>query len=518
MTYKFTTTLFKHIPFQVIGELPKVKISGITADSRQVQPGWLFVAIQGESSDGMKFVPQAIANGATAVMSNRPKPEGLTIPYIQVEGDMRRALAYTASALHGFPARKLRMIGVTGTDGKTTTTSMIHHILTQAGIETGMISTVNARIGQKELDTGFHVTTPDSPEIQHYLAMMVAEGMTHCVLETTSHGLAQQRVVACDYDVAVITNVTHEHLDYHGTWQNYLEAKGKMFELLGDTPRKHIGNPRVAVLNKDDQSYGYLKRVSPPRQISYSAINEATIWADNIENTSKYLRFNCHVGSEVHTIETKMIGLYNVSNCLAAISATVHALGIDFQLAVDALNTLPIVPGRMETIDLGQNFTAIVDFAHTPNGLRRALETVRQLTEKRVIAVFGSAGLRDREKRRMMPKVSTACADISILTAEDPRTESLDGILAEMAESAVQAGGTEGVTFFRIGDRREAIRYAVSIAQPGDLVVACGKGHEQSMCFGTTEYLWDDRIALQAALSELLGLEGYAMPFLPDQQ
>jgi len=516
MAYKYTSSLFKRIPVQVLGKLPRVRVSGVTADSRQIKPGWLFVAIKGENSDGLNYLSQAIANGASVVMSDRPKPEGLSVPYIQAEGDMRRALAYVASALYNFPARKLRVIGVTGTDGKTTTTSMIHHILTEAGFKTGMISTVSAHIGSRELDTGFHVTTPDSPDIQRYLAMMVEAGMTHCVLETTSHGLAQLRVAACDYDVAVITNVTHEHLDYHGTWQNYLEAKGKLFEYLGETPRKRIGNPRMAVLNKDDQSYSYLKRVSTPRQISYSAINKATLWADKIENTPKLLRFRCHIGEATHTIETSMVGIYNVSNCLAALGATVLALGVDTKVAIEALKTLPTVPGRMETIDLGQDFTAIVDFAHTPNGLQRALETVRQLTKQRVIAVYGSAGLRDREKRRMMPKVSTALADISILTAEDPRTESLEGILKDMATSAIEAGGVEGNTFFRIGDRREAIRYAVKIAQPGDLVVVCGKGHEQSMCFGTTEYLWDDRTALRAALSEHLGIPGPDMPYLPN--
>jgi UDP-N-acetylmuramoyl-L-alanyl-D-glutamate--2,6-diaminopimelate ligase len=515
MAYKYASSLFKRIPVQVKGDVPKVRVSGVTADSRLVQPGWLFVAIKGESSDGLTYLPQAITNGVAAVMSDRPKPAGITIPYIQAEGDMRRALAHIASAINNFPAHKLRIIGVTGTDGKTTTTSMIHHILTEAGTNAGMISTVSARIGTQELDTGFHVTTPDSPDIQRYLAMMVEAGMTHCVLETTSHGLAQQRVAACDYDIAVITNVTHEHLDYHGTWQNYLEAKGKMFEYLSETPRKRIGNPRMAVLNKDDQSYSYLKRVSTPRQISYSTINEATLWADNIENTQILLRFRCHMGKHIYPVETRMIGIYNVSNCLAALGATVLGLGIDVKIAIQALKTLPIVPGRMETIDLGQDFTTIVDFAHTPNALQRALETVRQLTDKRVIVVYGSAGLRDREKRRMMPKVSVTNADISVLTAEDPRTESLDGILEEMAISAVEAGGIEGKNFFRVSDRREAIRFAIKIAQPGDLVVVCGKGHEQSMCFITTEYPWDDRTAMRAALSEHLGIQGPEMPFLP---
>jgi len=512
---KYLSTLFKYVPVKIEGEIPRLLIGGVTADSRKVQPGWLFVAISGESSDGLNYAPQAIAKGAAAIVSDRPRPKNLEIPYVHAQGDLRRALAHLASAFYDFPAHKLRVIGVTGTDGKTTTTSMIHHILTEAGIKAGMISTVSAQIGTQELDTGFHVTTPDSPEIQYYLSLMVKAGMTHCVLETTSHGLAQLRVEACDYDVAVITNVTHEHIDYHGTWQNYLEAKGRLFEYLRATPHKRIGNPRVAVLNKDDRSYSYLKHVSPKKQISYSMVNQAALWADQIENSPQKLRFRLHLHRQVYQVETHMIGLYNVSNCLAAIAATVLALGVDIKTALRALQTLPIVPGRMERIDLGQNFTAIVDFAHTPNALQRALETVRQLTDKRVIAVYGSAGLRDREKRRMMPKVSTQFADVSILTAEDPRTESLAAILEDMASSAIEAGGIEGQTFFRIGDRREAIRYAVSIAQPGDLIVICGKGHEQSMCFETTEYPWDDRAALRAALSEHLNIPGPEMPYLP---
>jgi UDP-N-acetylmuramoyl-L-alanyl-D-glutamate--2,6-diaminopimelate ligase len=210
-----------------------------------------------------------------------------------------------------------------------------------------------------------------------------------------------------------------------------------------------------------------------------------------------------------------MVGIYNVSNSLAALGACVVGLGIPFETAVAALANLPGVPGRMEKIDLGQDFLAIVDFAHTPNGLARALETARGLSHGRVIAVFGSAGLRDREKRRLMPQVALQQADLIILTAEDPRTEALDDILAEMAEAARQAGGLEGQNFWRIPDRGDAIRKAVQMAQPGDLVIVCGKGHEQSMCFGNTEYAWDDRQALQAALAERLGKSGPAMPWLP---
>ncbi len=509
------TQIFGQTPIHCISSIPLVEVSGIATDSRKVQPGHVFFALSGDNTDGYRYIPQAVANGAVAIIGTRASVIS-AVPYVQIDADERWALAQFAAAFYNFPARKLTIIGVTGTDGKTTTTNMIHHILRTAGIKAGMVSTVNAVIGDKVLDTGFHVTTPDAPDVQNYLAQMVAAGITHVVLETTSHGLAQQRVSACDFDIAVVTNVTHEHLDYHGNYENYLAAKGRLFEFLAEAAQKQQGNYRIAVLNREDSSYAYLNKVSPAQQISYGVASGGSLWADGIENTPQQLRFNCHVSGQTLEMQTSMIGLYNVANIMAALGATVLALGIDAQVARQAIKSLPPVPGRMERIDLGQNFIAIVDFAHTPNALKRALETVRQLTPGRVIAVFGSAGLRDREKRRMMPEVSAQLADFSILTAEDPRTESLDAILADMAEGAVRGGGVEGKTFLRVPDRGEAIRQAVQMAEAGDVVIACGKGHEQSMCFGVTEYLWDDRTALRAALAEQLGLDAPPMPKLPD--
>ncbi|NLB70928.1 MAG: UDP-N-acetylmuramoyl-L-alanyl-D-glutamate--2,6-diaminopimelate ligase [Chloroflexi bacterium] len=512
---KKLSNLLSKIPVITRGEIPEVKIRAATSDSRQVQPGDAFVAIKGESYDGFDYIPAAIERGAALIVTNRPAPRGLSVACLGIDDDPRKALAWLAAATHNFPARKLRMIGVTGTDGKTSTASMIHHILTQARLKAGMISTVNALVGAQEIDTGFHVTTPDSPAIQALLAEMVRAGMTHCVLESTSHGLAQGRAIASEFDIAVVTNVTHEHFDYHGDYQHYLKAKGLLFESLWVTSQKKIGNPRLAVLNKDDKSYGYLKRTATPNQVSYSRINQADLWADNIQNSPSELRFDCHIGEAVYPVITPMVGIYNVSNALAALGTTILGLGVEEELAVKALASQDTVPGRMERIDLGQDFIAIVDFAHTPFALEAALETARGLTEGKVIAVFGSAGLRDREKRRMMPITSIKGADITILTAEDPRTESLDDILQDMAEAAVSVGGVEGKSFYRVGDRGDAIRKAIELAKPGDLVMACGKGHEQSMCFITTEYAWDDRTAMRAALAEHLGIEGPKMPWLP---
>lgn len=507
--------LFEQITIQTDpNQLADIPITGISIDSRLVKPGNLFVALVGGHADSHQYIPLAIQNGAAAVMGCEKMNKSIGVPYIRVE-DTRPALAWVSAAFYRFPARSLRMVGVTGTDGKTTTSSLIFQILLAAGLRAGIISTVNAVIGDEVFDTGFHVTTPESPEVQQYLARMRAAGLTDVVLEATSHGLAQDRVTACEFDIGVVTNITHEHLDYHGTYENYRAAKARLLVGLGTTATKASAVEPLAVLNRDDISYEYLHELTPVRQVSYSLSPGADVWAEDLETSPAGTRFTVHSARWSFPVESSLVGKYNVSNCLAAIAATVEGLHIPWQSARDGIRQLPGVPGRMEVINLGQVFTAIVDFAHTPNALRQTLITARNLTRGRVIVVFGSAGLRDREKRRMMAEVSAELADISIFTAEDPRTESLSGILAEMAAGAESQGAIEERTYWRVADRREALRMACRMASAGDLVIACGKGHEQSMCFGETEYSWDDRTAMKAALSELLGKPGPEMPFLP---
>ncbi len=491
------------------------EIAGLASDSRLVQPGYLFFALAGGTTDGHNYIPAALERGAAAIVGTKPLPD-LKVPYLRVN-DSRIALAHLAAAFYGYPARKLTMIGVTGTDGKTTTTNMIYQILKAAGYKSGMISTINAVIGDQVLDTGFHVTTPDAPDVQRYLAQMVAAGLTHVVLEVTSHGLAQYRADACEFDVAVITNITHEHLDYHGSYEAYRSAKARLFMSLGSTLPKLQGNPRIAVLNRDDSSFDYLSQVSTGSLLSYGFRPEAEIRPEKIKHGAEGLSFVASGKGKQFPINCHLVGDFNISNCLAAITATVYALEVDPSAAQAGIVSLESVPGRMEWINLGQNFTAIVDFAHTPNALQKALQSVRQLTHGRVIAVFGAAGLRDRQKRKMMAGTSVELADLTILTAEDPRIELLDDILAEMAAGAISKGGVEAQTFWRIPDRGEAIRFAISLARPGDVVIACGKGHEQSMCFGEIEYPWDDRTAMRAAISEHLGIPGPQMPYLPTQ-
>jgi UDP-N-acetylmuramoyl-L-alanyl-D-glutamate--2,6-diaminopimelate ligase len=511
--------ILSDIPFMVMPPThrPDLMISGIAFDSRLVKEGYLFIPLKGVSQDGHEYIPAAIANGAHAVVGCR-EDISCPVPYFRV-ANTHLALAYFSAAFHDYPARKLVMVGVTGTDGKTTTCNLIFTILKQSGIKAGMISTVNAVFGDEIIDTGFHVTTPDAPDVQAYLAKMVQEGISHAVLEATSHGLAQDRVTACEFDIGAITNITHEHLDFHGDYRSYLAAKSKLFEFLAETKPKTIVNQKLAVLNHDDSSYEHLNSITRVKQISYSIQRKGELVASEIKLYSDGMSFIVTGLTKPFQVMTKLMGRYNISNCLAAIGVTAVGLGIHTDAIIKGITNFQGVPGRMEVIAMGQDFIAIVDFAHTPNGLKVAIETARENTRGKVIVVFGSAGLRDRAKRRMMAQIAIHLADLSIFTAEDPRTESLNDILSEMADEAIQAGGQEGRSFWRIPDRGEAIRKAIDLAQPGDIVMACGKGHEQSMCFGEQEFPWDDRTAMKIAISEKLGTRPIGkMPWLPTRE
>jgi UDP-N-acetylmuramoyl-L-alanyl-D-glutamate--2,6-diaminopimelate ligase len=511
--------IFAELPLPFcMRKVPDIPISGISIDSRAVRPGNLFVALKGSDVDGHNYIQKAIENGASAIIGSENFVGRIdNPPYIGLENP-RRALSWLAAAFYNWPARKLTVIGVTGTDGKTTTTNLIFQILRAAKIKAGMISTVNAVIGEEVFDTGFHVTTPDAHDVQRYLAQMVDAGLTHAVLETTSHGWAQYRVDACEFDIGVVTNITHEHMDEHRNYENYRAAKARLFSSLEITSEKPQGNPRLGVINRDDtKSFDYLKDLIKVNRLDYGLSEDASVRALNVSYSPSGIQFTAESRDFRVPVSSKLLGTYNVSNCLAALAAMVYGLRIKPEIAAQGIASLAGLPGRMERIDMGQNFTAIVDFAHTPNALKVALEAARTLTDKRVIAVFGSAGLRDKEKRRMKAEIYADQADLTVLTAEDPRTESLDGILEEMVAGARSKGGIEGETFWRAPDRGEAIKFALKLARDGDIVLSCGKGHEQSMCFGAREFSWDDRTAMRAALSELLGLEGPKMPYLPTQ-
>ena len=514
-------------PVAVTGPVAAQAYTSVTHDSRQVTPSAVFVAVAGDRFDGHRYIAAAVDQGAVVVIGTAPAAEldiaavtAGTVPYIQVT-DSRRGLAVAAAHLHGFPSRAFPVIGVTGTDGKTSTCSLLEAILAEAtrtGADpagrVGVITTVGARIRGEEQDTGFHVTTPDAPDVQRYLAAMRAAGCDYAVVESTSHGLHQARVAAVDFDVAAVTNITHEHLDYHGTRDAYVAAKALLFRALFQSPSKP-GVPRVAVLNADDAGSVHALQAVLAEERARSRVNVRTqtygladraaspdVWAADVRYAPDSTRFTVHGAGGTFDLTTPLIGEFNVYNILCA--ATV-ALALDIAPATIAVAVaaFPGVIGRMERIDAGQDFLAVVDFAHSPASLERALLTLRTVltqsdTDGRIIAVFGSAGLRDRAKRRLMGQVSGRLADFTVITAEDPRTEDLDAINREIAAGVLETAAPDRVTI--VPDRAAAIQAAVDMARPGDVVAAFGKGHERSMCFGEIEYPWSDQDALRTAL------------------
>ena len=503
--------LISALPTELDSNLPMVTVQGLAYDSRKVKPGDLFVAYKGVEADGHRYIPQAVQAGAVALVvederhSRSPAGQPWPVPIVLVP-DGREALAYLAAAFHGFPSRKLTVIGVTGTDGKTTTVNLIWSVLKAAGHAAGLISSVNAVIGEEQYDTGLHTTTPDALEVQAYLARMVEAGAEYAVLETTSHGLAQHRVTACDYDVAVVTNITREHLDFHGTFEEYREAKARLFRSLGNSYRKP-GVAKVAVLNADDPSLDYLRTIPADQWLTYGVERGADFTAREIEPRPGAVSFIAVTPQGEYPVRACLPGRFNVYNVLAAI-AVATSQGIPSDETRRGIEAVDRVVGRMEAIDRGQPFQVLIDFAHTPNSLRNALRAAREMAAGRVTVVFGCAGLRDREKRPRMGEIAGELADRTVITAEDPRTEDLDQIIEQIAAGCRQAGRSEGVDFWRIPDRGQAIKFAVSMAEEGDLVLVTGKGHEKSMCFGTTEHPWSDHQAVEQVLMDRLAREG----------
>jgi len=502
---------------------PDVFIHHFSDHSGEAGPGIGFVARVRTGTDGHPWIGQAIAAGAPLIIAQRsPADVGVTVPdgvaYLQV-ADTAEAVAWLAAALYDFPAQQMTIIGVTGTNGKTTTVELIYRILRQAGLHAGMISTIRAVIGDAEEPTGLHVSTPEAPVMQRLLRRMADSGVTHCVLETTSHGLAQHRVTGVEFDISVMTNITHEHLDYHGSFAAYLAAKMRLFHLLNQPLahyQKRIKVGKTAVYNRDDpESYPVIKAVSGPRHFTYSRKDEQANLGTRTVVTNPQGTFaelqERDLPGKLFPVNSRLLGEFNVRNMLAAAGAA-RALGLKWESIQAGLEDVGRLYGRMHQVDKGQPFILHVDFAHTPDGLEKAIQAARGILEQsrdggRIITVFGSAGKRDPEKRRLMAEISSELADLTVLTAEDPRTESLDAILEAMAAGCRTRGGVEGKHFWRIPDRGQAIYFACTRAKPEDFVLICGKGHEQSMCFGTVEHPWDDVNAAEAALAAFLADE-----------
>jgi len=492
----------------VEGSAQRVEVRGFSDDSRSLSPGALFLAEPGQHVDGYRFVAQAVERGAVAVLAERPLPPealargvvGLIVP------DVRPAWSDLAAAFYGYPARQLHVTGVTGTDGKSTTCLLLSAVLEAAGCRTGVLGTVLLKIGPHVVPNTTRMTTPKAHDIQDLLARMVEDGVTHAIVESSSHALALERVRGCLYDAAVLTNVTSEHLDFHGSREAYLAAKGRLFQLLDAAPPKALSGVgalgRFAVLNRDDSSYPAYRPHIHSRVLSYGVeSSDADLRATQVWPTAAGSAFRVVGDGGAVDVRTRLPGLFNVYNCLAAL-AFAQGMGIDLEAAAVALAGVEGVPGRMQRVDAGQPFEVIVDYAHTPDSLEKVLATLRPLTTGRLIVVFGSAGERDEGKRPLMGAVAARLADFFVLTDEDPRLEDRERIITAIALGACQAGAREGQQFLRIPDRREAIRAAVRAAQPGDVVLLAGKGHESTIEMGGQKLPWNEVAVTRELLAQ----------------
>jgi len=475
-------------PERVVG-VPVGEVTGLAYDSRAVTPGAVFFAVPGDHVDGHEFATEAIAKGALAVVVERELP-ALTVPQLLVPRT-RVALADAADAWFDHPSQHLRVIGVTGTDGKTTTCFLAAAMLTAAGRSPGLAGTVAIRVGDRQEPNPNRNTTPEALELQGLLADMVAAGNDCVVMEATSHGLAQARVRNCRFQVAVVTNLTSEHLEFHGTWEAYRDAKVMLVE---EAP--------LAVLNADDPNFGFFRDHARDRVVTYAANNPADVRAIGIDARPDGTTFTAEAEGWSGTVHLQLPGSFNVHNALAVL-ALARAEGIDLTIAADAIGNLDGVPGRMERVDEGQPFQVVVDYAHTADSLGKVLRELRSITTGRLIAVFGSAGERDRVKRPAMGRVAAELADLTVVTDEDPRLEDPREINEAIAAGARDAGATEGETLFVIDDRPSAIAHAIGLATEGDIILLAGKGHEQNIIYGTEWRPWDEkqvaRKALQAA-------------------
>jgi UDP-N-acetylmuramoyl-L-alanyl-D-glutamate--2,6-diaminopimelate ligase len=489
---------------------PPAEVSGVCYDSRVVTPGSLFAAIPGAmpplSRDGHDFIAEALDRGAAVVLAqadHRRQWESLAesgrAAFIAVE-ETRPALATVAAAFYGFPARRLKTVGVTGTDGKTTTVHLIDAALEAGGLSTGYLSSVELKAGGGPQLNATHMTTLESPEVQALLAEMVAAGRRCAVVEASSHGLALHRVDGCELDIAVFTTLSSDHLDFHGTPDEYLAAKGRLFAMLDESVDKGVA--KTAVLNADEPASAYLRSCTLARAITYGIEREADVRAEGIEIEGLRSSFTVVGPFGWFPAQLPLSGRHGVYDALAAV-ATGLCLGAAPEAMVRGLADFRGVPGRMEVIDCGQPFRVVVDIASTAEALRRALGALRPLTARRLWVVFGCAGERDPARRDGMGRAAGELADFAVLTNEDPRTEDPDAIIDGIAQGLAQAGRREGSDFVRVVDRRQALRYAFERARAGDTVLLAGKGSEQSIVIGREHVPWDERVAARELLREL---------------
>ena len=468
---------------QVVGDHNKL-ISDITADSRVVEQGSLFICLRGATVDGHKFLPMAADKGAVAALVEEIPaviPEGMTL--IKVE-DTRAAMELVTPYFFDYPGKKLRMLGVTGTNGKTTTTNIMRLILRQAGYKVGLIGTINIMIEDEVTES--HNTTPDVVDLQKYLYKMVQAGCDYVVMEVSSHALALQRVAGCEYDCAVLTNITQDHLDFHKTLENYRDAKSLLFEGLagGSKPGKH------AVFNMDDPSSAIIKARTQVPCLTYGKDSSNDLYPLSFKVEAKQMQLSLHTPAGQMDLELKITGEFNVYNVMSAVAAML-AEGIAPQIICQVLNGFEGVPGRFQLVEAGQPYTVIVDYAHTPDGLDNVLRTARSITRGRLWVVFGCGGDRDNKKRPIMASIALELADRVVVTSDNPRTEDPELIIDEIFTGLQQV--PEGKSVHRLSDRREAIEFVLAQAAADDVVLLAGKGHENYQILKDRTIHFDDR-------------------------
>ncbi|HSH96428.1 MAG TPA: UDP-N-acetylmuramoyl-L-alanyl-D-glutamate--2,6-diaminopimelate ligase [Roseimicrobium sp.] len=479
-------------PTKTEGSLER-EVVGITYDSRRVTPGMVFVAIPGQNTDGHDFISSAIDRGAAAIICERNGFSSQRAAKIKVNS-AREALARASAAFYGNPSTKLKMIGVTGTNGKTTVSFMVKHILETAGIRTGLIGTVRYEIGERMIPA--HRTTPEALEIQQMLASMLRSDCQACVMEVSSHALDQSRVSGIDFDVAIFTNLTQDHLDYHGTLDAYYTAKRKLF-----TGFESSSKQGASVINIDDSYGGKLTGESDAEvQYTYGVSPAARLKAVHIQLERTGTKFDVEIGERKVAVRIPLIGRHNVYNALAAIGAAL-SLKVEIDDIVLALGSLPLVPGRLEAVDNGQPFGVYVDYAHTDDALQNVLTTLREITRGRLLLLFGCGGSRDTGKRAKMGAVAAQLADYTFITSDNPRKEKPSAIAAQIEEGFRSVRQDQYVVEL---DRHAAIDEIIRMAKPGDMVLIAGKGHETYQEFEDTVVPFDDRVYAQEAL-ELVG-------------
>ena len=476
--------------YEISGSIDQIDIKGIKYDSRYVKPGDLFICVSGFKTDGHLYAEKAVTQGAVAVLVERHIDE-LDIPQIKVE-DTREAMALVAACFYGYPSKKLGLIGVTGTNGKTTTTHLIKCILDKE-YKVGLVGTIGNMIGDKNLVA--NKTTPEAVDLQEIFCQMLTENVTYGVMEVSSHALTLKRVEGSSFDVGVYSNLSQDHLDFHKTLEAYREAKGKLFEMIGKDKKDR---PQYAVINKDDQNFEYFKSKCQVPVYTYGIDGDCDFKAKNVHVRDQGVSYELEYPGGCISMDLKITGLFNVYNSLSAF-AVCYLEGVAIEIIKESLETAG-VPGRFEKVDLNQDFTVIVDYAHTPDSLENVLTSAKKFVKGRIITVFGCGGDRDRAKRPLMGEAVAKYSDYSIVTSDNPRSEEPETIIKEILPGIDKLSAAYEVVL----NRKEAIARAIGMAETGDLVLIAGKGHETYQEIKGQRYPFDDREIAREILSRLV--------------